>query len=83
MNSNKTLLKNEKMPTTTKAGTRVLTPDVEYKILMLGESRVGKTSLIKRFNNDAFSESTISTVGIDFVNVFRHVEGVNVKLQIW
>ena len=57
--------------------------DVQYKVLILGESRIGKTSILKRLNNEEFTEQTISTVGIDFINVFYDIESVCVKLQIW
>ncbi|CAF0890753.1 unnamed protein product [Brachionus calyciflorus] len=57
--------------------------DIDYKVLIIGESRVGKTSIIKRLNNEGFSESTISTVGLDFVNAFFNIDGVTVRLQIW
>lgn len=56
---------------------------VDYKVIIIGESRVGKTSIVNRLNNNKFQENTISTVGIDFVNVFYKIDNVRVKLQIW
>ena len=35
-----------------------------YKILVIGESRAGKTSLIMRYTNDSFLD-TVSTIGVD------------------
>lgn len=59
--------------------------DISYKVLLIGESGVGKTSLIKSYSkpNEAFTPSLLSTVGIDFANVITIVDGVRVRLQIW
>lgn len=59
--------------------------DISYKVLLIGESGVGKTSLIKSYSkpNEAFTPSLLSTVGIDFASVITIVDGVRVQLQIW
>jgi small GTP-binding protein len=53
------------------------------KLLIIGESAVGKSCLLLRFAENKFSEIFVSTIGIDFK--VRHVEidGAKVKLQIW
>lgn len=56
---------------------------VDYKVIVIGESRIGKTSIVNRLSGNKFQENTISTVGIDFVNVFYKIDNVKVKLQIW
>ncbi|KAE8289052.1 Ras-related protein Rab-39A [Larimichthys crocea] len=51
---------------------------------MLGDSTVGKSSLLKRYTEDLFLESINQTVGVDFYVHFLEVEpGVRVKLQFW
>ncbi|XP_064625110.1 ras-related protein Rab-37-like isoform X2 [Lineus longissimus] len=58
--------------------------DVACKVMLIGDSGVGKTCLLVRFKDGAFlSGSFISTVGIDFRNKVVNVEGCKVKLQIW
>ncbi|XP_071131446.1 ras-related protein Rab-26-like isoform X5 [Mytilus edulis] len=58
--------------------------EVFYKVMLIGDSGVGKTCLLVRFKDGAFlSGSFISTVGIDFRNKVVDVEGTKVKLQIW
>ncbi|XP_045212549.1 ras-related protein Rab-37-like isoform X1 [Mercenaria mercenaria] len=58
--------------------------DVACKVMLLGDSGVGKTCLLVRFKDGAFlSGSFISTVGIDFRNKVVEVDGTKVKLQIW
>ena len=51
---------------------------------MLGDSTVGKSSLLKRYTEDAFLENINQTVGVDFYVHFLEVEpGVRIKLQFW
>ncbi|XP_025082113.1 ras-related protein Rab-37-like isoform X3 [Pomacea canaliculata] len=55
-----------------------------YKVMLIGDSGVGKTCLLVRFKDGTFlSGSFISTVGIDFRNKVVEVDGAKVKLQIW
>ncbi|XP_062035815.1 ras-related protein Rab-26 [Lepus europaeus] len=58
--------------------------DVAFKVMLVGDSGVGKTCLLVRFKDGAFlAGSFISTVGIDFRNKALDVDGTKVKLQIW
>eukprot|EP01100_Stratorugosa_tubuloviscum_P007169 TRINITY_DN3001_c0_g1_i1.p1 TRINITY_DN3001_c0_g1~~TRINITY_DN3001_c0_g1_i1.p1 ORF type:complete len:190 (-),score=67.93 TRINITY_DN3001_c0_g1_i1:311-835(-) len=54
-----------------------------YKILLIGDSSVGKSSLILRFADNCFSESYISTIGIDFKVKTIELNGIKIKFQIW
>jgi len=53
-----------------------------FKLVLIGDSGVGKSCLLLRFADDAFTESYISTIGVDFR--FRTVKllGKTVKLQV-
>ena len=53
------------------------------RLLLLGDSAVGKTSLLHRVMDDTFTPNFISTVGIDFRDRTMTVRGVAVKLRIW
>ncbi|XP_068998422.1 ras-related protein Rab-42b [Embiotoca jacksoni] len=56
----------------------------QFRIIMLGDSTVGKSSLLRRYTEDSFLESINQTVGVDFYVHFLEVEpGVRVKLQFW
>ena len=56
----------------------------QFRIIMLGDSTVGKSSLLKRYTEDLFLETINQTVGVDFYVHFLEVEqGVRVKLQFW
>ncbi|RXN06793.1 ras-related protein Rab-26-like [Labeo rohita] len=58
--------------------------DIAFKVMLVGDSGVGKTCLLVRFKDGAFlAGSFISTVGIDFRNKVLNIDGVRVKLQIW
>jgi Ras-related protein Rab-8A len=58
---------------------------IVLKILVIGDSSVGKSSLLLRYVDDQFSPSFITTVGIDFKikDVVLPSTGTKVKLQIW
>ncbi|KAG9332051.1 hypothetical protein JZ751_016184 [Albula glossodonta] len=56
----------------------------QFRIIMLGDSTVGKSSLLKRYTEDLFLDTINQTVGVDFYVHFLEVEpGVRVKLQFW
>ncbi|KAK3793814.1 hypothetical protein RRG08_011785 [Elysia crispata] len=58
--------------------------DLSCKVMLIGDSGVGKTCLLVRFKDGTFlSGSFISTVGIDFRNKVVDLEGTKIKLQIW
>lgn len=59
------------------------TYDYLFKLLLIGDSGVGKTSILFRFSEDAFNISFISTIGIDFKIRTIDLDGKKVKLQIW
>lgn len=53
------------------------------KILMLGDSGVGKSSLVLRWTLDTFSPSLVSTVGVNFKSKKLTVRGEPVQVQVW
>jgi Ras-related protein Rab-1A len=59
--------------------------DYDYmcKLLLLGDSGVGKSALMMRFADDSFKGSFMSTVGIDFKMKTIQIDGKRVKIQIW
>src|SRR5574343_503775 len=52
-------------------------------MVLVGDSGVGKSCLLLRFADDTFSESYISTIGVDFRFKTLSIDGQIVKLQIW
>lgn len=57
--------------------------DYLFKLLLIGDSGVGKTCLIIRFADDNFNSTYISTIGIDFKIKTIDVGGKKIKLQVW
>uniref|UniRef100_A0A672JHE2 RAB18A, member RAS oncogene family n=1 Tax=Salarias fasciatus TaxID=181472 RepID=A0A672JHE2_SALFA len=53
------------------------------KILIIGESGVGKSSLLLRFTEDTFDPEQSATIGVDFKVKTITVDGNKAKLAIW
>ncbi len=60
-------------------------PSYDYlmKLIIIGDSGVGKTCFLMRFADDTFTTSHISTIGIDFKIKPITIDGKTIKLQIW
>ena len=54
-----------------------------FKIILVGDSGVGKTNILSRYVNDFFSESTKSTVGVELGCKIEEINNTKVKIQIW
>ena len=54
-----------------------------FKLLIIGESGVGKTCLLLRFTDDSFTSNHLTTIGIDFKIKIINLENKLIKLQIW
>lgn len=57
-----------------------------YKIVLLGDSSVGKTSLVHRFTKNSFDQHTANTIGAAFITKFHsgvHDPNRKVKFEIW
>ncbi|XP_036406544.1 ras-related protein Rab-15-like [Megalops cyprinoides] len=57
--------------------------DVLFRLLLLGDSGVGKTCLLCRFTDSEFHSSHISTIGVDFKMKTLDMDGIRVRIQIW
>jgi Ras-related protein Rab-1A len=54
-----------------------------FKIILVGMSGVGKSSIILRYADDIFNEYQWTTVGIDFKVMTIVVDNIHIRLQIW
>jgi len=57
--------------------------DILFKILLVGDSGVGKSCLLTRFADGRFQDSYVNTVGVDFKIRTIKLDGKTIKLQIW
>ena len=58
--------------------------EYQFRLILIGDSTVGKSSLLKYFTDGKFEESVDPTVGVDFYARLVDIKpGVRVKLQIW
>ncbi len=55
----------------------------KFKITVIGDGRVGKTSLIKKFTKGSFHEDYIKTLGAQFSIYDKKIDGDNIKLFFW
>ena len=57
--------------------------ELAIKILIIGDSRVGKTSLLLKYVDKSFPEEHISTIGVEYKEKVESRDGFNIRLQIW
>ena len=57
--------------------------DLLIKALLIGDSNVGKTTIIGKYLDKNFSEKTLNTVGLDLKYVKLNINDMKIKLQLW
>ena len=61
-----------------------MTDELVYKVLLLGDSSVGKTCFLLRYCDKSFQEAHLSTIGLDYrLKSMTLQNDKNIKLQIW
>jgi Ras-related protein Rab-1A len=57
--------------------------DYLFKLIIIGDSGIGKSCLLNRFADNIYTDSYISTIGVDFKIRTLEIDGKVIKLQIW
>jgi len=57
--------------------------DEKLKLMILGDSNVGKSSILRKYCKNEFNGSYVATIGIDFQIKYLNIDGKKIKLQIW
>ncbi|TRY77483.1 hypothetical protein TCAL_07406 [Tigriopus californicus] len=58
--------------------------DYQFRLILIGDSTVGKSSLLRYFTDGSFAEVSDPTVGVDFfARLIQVHDGTNIKLQLW
>ena len=57
--------------------------DLLYKVIIIGDTCVGKSNILSRYLKDEFREDSKSTVGVELGTKFLKIKGTGAKLQIW
>ena len=57
--------------------------DYLFKVLLLGDSDVGKSSLILRYTEETFNSKLVNSIGVDFKMKKKEIDGKIIKVQIW
>ncbi|KAJ1084803.1 hypothetical protein NDU88_004949 [Pleurodeles waltl] len=69
--------------TDTDMGTRDDEYDYLFKVVLIGDSGVGKSNLLSRFTRNEFNLESKSTIGVEFATRSIQVDGKTIKAQIW
>lgn len=56
---------------------------LSFKIIMLGNSSVGKTSIVNRFIGDRFQQDCKATIAPDYTFKLLRMQGNEVRLEVW
>ena len=57
--------------------------DQKIKIMVIGDTLVGKTALITKYTKNTFGGAYLTTVGIDFQDKFLNINGKEIKIELW
>lgn len=60
-----------------------MTSKLIYKIIIVGNGGVGKTTFLRKVINKEFIETTKMTIGIDFFVHFLNINGIDITLNLW
>ena len=57
--------------------------DYSFKLVLIGDSGVGKSNVLSKYARDEFDLNTKSTIGVEFKSVNKIIDDKNVNIQIW
>ena len=57
--------------------------EMMVKVILIGDSAVGKTNIMSQYLKGEFHENSKATVGVEFGSKLFTVDGHNIKAQIW
>jgi Ras-related protein Rab-11A len=57
--------------------------DYLFKVVIIGDSNVGKTNILSRYNRNEFTVNSKSTIGVEFMNKYVDFDNNVIKLQLW
>lgn len=57
--------------------------DEKCQIVLVGDSTVGKTSLLLKYTNGSYSEDNLATVGLDFITKDEIINEKTIRVKIW
>ena len=57
--------------------------DLHCRVVIIGDSAVGKTSLLNRIVSDSFNQYELSTVGANYQLITKKIEGRKIEIQVW
>lgn len=73
----------ERTSNSNKLSNKSTEPEFVYKLLILGDSSVGKTCFLLRYCDNLYNENHIATIGVDYRVKNIEIENSKIKLQVW
>ncbi len=58
-------------------------PSIFFKIVLVGESGVGKTNILSRYINNKFFVAANTTIGVEFSTKIVQMHGKDIKIALW
>lgn len=55
----------------------------KISIIVIGDGEVGKTSLLKNYNDKKFTNQHVKTIGVDFIKKNITIDGVDIEVKLW
>jgi Ras-related protein Rab-11A len=57
--------------------------DYQLKIVLVGDSGVGKSNIISKFTKNEFNFESKTTIGVEFASKVVNIDDKSIKVQIW
>ncbi len=57
--------------------------DYLFKVILIGDSGVGKSSLLTRYSRNEFNSETKTTIGVEFATSLVNIDDKNIKVTLW
>lgn len=61
----------------------MMNEEKKFKVIVIGDSNVGKSSILEKYDRGTFKEESTNTIGVDYLQVKQEINKTSYNLQIW